>query len=82
VGARVGASRWGEAGGGKKVGGKKVEGKKVGGKKVGGKKVGARKWGQAGEDEQVETSHLKINFWANSSFRAIAQISGIPRWAI
>jgi hypothetical protein len=27
-------------------------------------------------------SHLKINFWANSSFWAIAQISGIPRWAI
>jgi hypothetical protein len=26
--------------------------------------------------------HLKINFWANLSFRAIAQISGIPRWAI
>jgi hypothetical protein len=25
---------------------------------------------------------LKINFWANSYFRAIAQISGIPRWAI
>jgi hypothetical protein len=35
-----------------------------------------------GSENKIYFNHLKIDFWANLSFRSIAQISGIPIWAI